>query len=69
MPEYRAIRPCYHGRKFYKVGDILFATKDEKVPRHFVPSPTFSPQAVKAAEEADRVEKRVNIKAQKAGSK
>jgi len=70
--EYRAIRSCFHNRQHYRAGDPFFATaqqvKDKSVPRHFVPLEKYSIEAVKAAQKADRTQRRVNIHPERAAS-
>lgn len=65
MPEYRAVRACYHNNRYFKPGDVMFAEKGAEVPRHFIASETFSPAAVKAAEVEDKVGRNVKVRTQK----
>jgi len=69
MPEFRAVRPCYHKSVYYKQGDVAVFTADEvskkMVPRHFIPAQAFSEEAVKKAEVEEK-EKKVRIRAQRA---
>ncbi|OPY12605.1 MAG: hypothetical protein A4E67_00063 [Syntrophaceae bacterium PtaB.Bin038] len=63
---YRAIRACWHKKRFYKPGAIFVpAERGEKPPRHFVADEEFSIEAVEEAAKVERL-KRVRVKAQKA---
>lgn len=66
MPEYRAVRKCFHDGRLFKPGDVLFTAAGVKVPRHFIPTPAFSIDAVKEAEVEDKKEKNLKILANKA---
>lgn len=69
MPEYKAVRACYHKAVYYKKGDPATFTSDEVsrklVPRHFIPAQSFSEDTVKKAEMEEK-EKKVRIRTQKA---
>lgn len=64
--KYRTIRPCWHNKHYYNVGDEYVPVPGEKPPRHFVPIGGFTPEAVAKAEIEDRMSRRVTVKAQKA---
>lgn len=61
---FRAIRACWHKKRFYNVGTVWAG--EGRPPRHFVEDKDFS---VRAVDEAAREEKlkRVAVKTQKAG--
>lgn len=62
----RAIRACWHNKRFYKPGMVFLPEgENDKPPRHFVPEPEFSPKAVVEAARGEKL-KRVAVKAQKA---
>jgi hypothetical protein len=64
---YRAIRACWHKKRYYKPGMVFVPTnKDDKPPRHFVADQEFSIEAVEEAARAEKL-KRIAVKAQKAG--
>lgn len=64
----RAIRKCWHGKRYYNVGDVVDVQEDDfkDVPRHFVPLESFTEAAVKAAEAEDRKSRAVKVKAARA---